>query len=82
MLTKAKILKNQFEDIIDDVCAKHQCSNQMAELRMHISKIQRYEHIFEQSTITPIKLLKSLKKDAKNLRNISSFKSLQVIHDG
>lgn len=65
MLTKAKILKNQFEDIIDDVCAKHQCSNQMAELRMHISKIQRYEHIFEQSTITPIKLLKSLKKTPK-----------------
>lgn len=65
MLTKAHVLKNQLEDIIDDVCAKHQCSNQKAELHMHLSKIQRYEHNFEQSTITPIKLLMSLKKTHK-----------------
>lgn len=72
ILTKAKELEERFEDI--SVCDKHRCLNQMVQLRLHLIKLQTFEHKYVHSSKNPVTFLLYLKKTWKENEIFETFR--------
>nr|XP_034308033.1 uncharacterized protein LOC105321474 isoform X2 [Crassostrea gigas] len=70
MLTKAQTLKNLINYVLYDLLKnvlcdfefKHRCLRQKIETNRHVVSIQRYVHIYEQSSFSALQFLSSIKK--------------------
>lgn len=61
MLTKAQRLKNRLDKGVRDVYFKHTCSKQKMSMNEQLTNLQRIEHMYEQSTSSPLQFLLSIK---------------------
>ncbi|XP_065939209.1 uncharacterized protein [Magallana gigas] len=70
MLTKAQTLKDLIDYVLDDLLNKvlcdfdfkHRYLKQKIETKRHIVSLQRYVHMYEQSTFSALQFLSSIKK--------------------
>lgn len=62
MLGKARKLIKRIDYVIHNVDFKHRCSKQKKETNIHIVGLYEYEHMYEQSAITPVRFLLSITK--------------------
>ena len=65
MLHKAQILKYSMDTILSNgiyLKHSHRCLVQIKRLKEHITKIRRYEELYEQSANRPVRFLRFLKK--------------------
>ncbi|XP_052696100.1 uncharacterized protein LOC128174628 [Crassostrea angulata] len=63
ILTKAKTLKNRIDKSLENVDYKHRCFKQKLETYRYIAILQRYEQIYQQSAVSPLKFISCTKKD-------------------
>lgn len=71
ILTKAHRLINRIDFALRGVSYKHRCKKQKKEMNRHLASIQKYEYIYEQSSISPIQFLLFLKKTHINQINLA-----------
>nr|XP_034305456.1 uncharacterized protein LOC105338987 [Crassostrea gigas]XP_034305458.1 uncharacterized protein LOC105338987 [Crassostrea gigas] len=61
MCKKAQKMKILISESSFNVDFKHKCLTQKKEMNTHMSSLQRYVHIYEQSAINPLQFLSSIK---------------------
>lgn len=62
MLKKARILKENLDNVLTVVDSKYRCLNPKIRTFKHLAKIQQYEHVYEQSSIRPVQFIKYIKE--------------------
>lgn len=62
MMGKTRKLIKRIDNMTSNVDFKHRCSKQKKRANVHIVRLHKYEHMYEQSATTPAQFLLSIKK--------------------
>lgn len=62
MLTRASKLNNKIDRALIKVDYKHSCLRQIVLMNKHLARLENYEHTYDWSATTPVKVLLSIKK--------------------
>lgn len=63
MQLKARNLMDVVDKDVYDIGFIHKCTKDTPKIKKHNAYLQRFEHIYEQSAITPVKFLLLIRKD-------------------
>lgn len=75
LLKRAQTLKNGIDKGLLHVDFKHISLKQKIDINKHIVSLQRYVHIYEESAISPVQFMSSIKTAYRSQKHIELYKS-------